>query len=541
MTARLELTWPNKDKFLLSPRDDAGKPIWVERDHPAAHEVRITDFTTAVGDVDANDLHSNNLLFVGDSLDTLRVLNDVPEYRRHYRGKIRLAYWDPPFNTGQAFAHYDDWMEHSTWLSFMRERLALGRDLLASDGSIWIHLDDAEAHRMRVLMDEVFGAENFIATVIWQKADSPRNSARHLSVDQDQILVYAKNAEIWRPNRLPRSEEVNAKYTNPDNDPRGPWFGDNLRANKPYSLGLYEVTGPTGKTFTVNAGRYWRISKERFDELEADNRIWWGADGTAFPTYKRFLSDVGDMVPRTLWLNEEVGSNRTSNAEMKALFRGQAAFSTPKPERLMERVIQIATAEGDIVLDVFGGSGTTAAVAHKMGRRWVTSEILADTVDTFTQPRLEKVVNGQDQGGISKTHAWAGGGGFLVVEVGPSMYEATPYGTALAGWATNGRFARAVAGQLGFEWQDGVHAPFCGVRNRMRLAVLDGAVGEEEVRHIVGALGEKERVTIVAKSVLPGAEDLLAKESRGSRIRKAPRDILNNRANARRAQKEATR
>lgn len=537
---RLELTWPNKDQFLLVPKDEDGKPVWVERDHPAAAEVRIHDFDQAVGQVDDANPYGDNLLFTGDSLDVLRILAEVPEFRREYRGKVKLIYLDPPFNTGQVFTHYDDWMEHSTWLSFMRDRLVLAKELLAPDGSIWVHLDDAEVHRMRMLMDEVFGPQNFIATVIWEKADSPRNSARHLSVDQDQVLVFARNADTWRPRRLPRTDEANAIYKNPDGDPRGPWLPGDPYAGKPYSLGSYVITGPTGRHFQPPAGKYWRISEEKFTELDRDGRIYWGPDRSARPSIKRYLSEVGDLVPRTLWKHPDVGSNRTSSNEMRALFPGQNTFSTPKPERLLERVIRIGSDPGDLVLDVFGGSGTTAAVAHKMGRRWVTCEVLPETVATFTQPRLAKVVAGDDGGGITDSVGWTGGGGFRTVTVGPSMYEVTPVGVLLADWATNGRFARAVAGQLGFEWQTKKHAPFCGVRGRMRLAVLDGAVGEEEVRQIVAALGEKERVTVVAKSVLPGAEELLTKLSPGSKVRKAPRDVLAP-ARARRTRKAVAR
>ena len=538
MTARLELTWPNKDKFLLVPKDADGKPVWVEPDHPAAREVRLSDFGAACGDVNEDDPYSDNLLFTGDSLDVLRILAAVPEYARQYRGKVKLVYIDPPFNTGQTFTHYDDWMEHSTWLSFMRDRLLAIKELLSSDGSVWVHLDDAEVHRMRCLMDEVFGAENFVATVTWEKSDSPRNSARFLSVDCDYVMVYAKSADQWRPVRLGRTADVDAKYTNPDDDPRGPWFGDNLRANKPYSLGVYSVVGPTGKSFSVAEGKYWRISKEKFEQLDADGRIWWGSKSDAFPTMKRYLSDVGDMVPRTHWTHPEVGSNRTSSNEIKKLFGPNNPFSTPKPERLLERVIHIGSNPGDIVLDCFGGSGTTAAVAHKMGRRWVTAEIQPDTVATFTSARLQKVVAGEDSGGITESVGWAGGGGFREVGVAPSMYEVTPVGVMLVDWATNGRFARAVAGQLGFEWQTKKHAPFCGVRGRMRLAVFDGAVGVEEARDVVGALGEKERVTIVAKVVLPGVEEYLAEHSRGSRVKKAPRDLLTGKTRVRRARAE---
>ena len=521
---RLELVWPGKDKFLLVPKDADGKPIWVERDHPAASEVRLADFTGLVGEV-PEDSHCANLLVTGDSLDMLRILSEVPEYRSHYRGKVKLVYIDPPFNTGQAFEHYDDWMEHSTWLSFMQDRLLLIRDLLAVDGSVWVHLDDAEHHRMRCLMDEVFGGQNFVETVVWSRADVPRTVAKFLSNDQDAIVVYARDIRSLKLNRLPRDEATNAAFKNQDRDPRGPYRLSPLTATKPYSKGLYAVTGPTGRNFEPPNGRYWAIPQGRFLELVADNRVYWGRSGDAAPMKKTFLSEVGDLVPRSLWHYQDVGSSRIAKYESKVLFGATAAFATPKPERLLERVLRIGSQVDDIVLDCFAGSGTTAAVAQKMGRRWVTSEILPSTVEHFALPRLTKVVAGQDAGGITKAVGWAGGGGFRTVQISTSMYEDTPFGVLLAEWATNGRFARAVAGQLGFELQPET-APLCGVRGRMRLAVIDGAVGTEEVRQIVGALGERERVTIVAKSVLPEAESLLSEVSPGSRIRKAPRDLL---------------
>ncbi len=524
---RVELTWPNKDKFLLSPKDETGKPAWADRSHPAANEVRLVDWTGTCGQVgsDARKV-SDNLLFTGDSLDVLRVLAEHPEFRREYRSKVKCVYIDPPFNTGQAFEHYDDWMEHSTWLSFMRDRLLLIKDLLAEDGSVWVHLDDVEQHRMRCLLDEVFGASNFIATVVWKKADSPRNSARYLSVDQDYIHVYAKNAQVWRPNRLARTAVTDAAYSNPDNDPRGPWTQGDPFANKPYSLGLYEVTGPTGNTFGPPPGRYWRVSKERFEELDRNGQIFWRGGGEARPRIKRYLNEVGDLVPRTAWDYTEVGSNGTSSRELRKLFPKVAVFATPKPEGLLQRVLTIASQPGDTVLDCFAGSGTTAAVAHKMRRRWVTSEILPDTVGTFTGPRLGKVIEGTDPGGITDSSGWLGGGGFRCLAVGPSMYEMADNGMPLlADWATNGRFSSVVAAQLDFDFQDG-EAPFCGHRGRMRLAVLDGAVGPEEVRMLVAALGDDELVTVVAKVVLPGAEEMLGVLSKGSRIRKAPRDVL---------------
>ena len=524
MTARLELVWPGKDKFLLVPKDESGKPVWVERDHPAASEVRLTDVTGSVGEV-PDEPFDANLLFTGDSLDVLRVLAEVPEYRSRYRGKVKLIYIDPPFNTGQAFEHYDDWMEHSTWLSFMRERLVLIRELLAPDGSVWVHLDDAEQHRMRLLMDEVFGPANFIGSAIWKRRNDPRNTATFLSMDHDTVLIYAREAVKCRFNQLPRTAAMDSAYTNPDNDHRGPWRRSDLAARNFYSKGLYAIETPSGKVVDgPPSGSYWRVSQAELERLDTDGRIYWGTKGESRPYLKRFLSEVaGGRVPSSVWHPEEVGFVRNGKEEVRALHGD--VFATPKPEKLLERVVRIASNTGDILLDCFAGSGTTAAVAHKMGRRWVTAEILPSTVEQFTQPRLTKVVHGEDPGGITKAVDWQGGSGFVTVTVGPSMYEDTAYGVVLAEWAQGERFARAVAGQLGFTWQKSAQ-PLCGIRGRMRLAVLDGAVGPEEVRTIVGALAEKERVTIVATAVLPEAEQTLAEISKGSRIRKAPRDLL---------------
>jgi adenine-specific DNA-methyltransferase len=543
VSARLELTWPNKDKFLLVPKDDAGKPVWVEPDHPAAREVRLSDFGASYGEVDENDPWGDNLMFCGDSLDVLRILAEVPEYAKHYRGKVKLVYIDPPFNTGQTFTHYDDWMEHSTWLSFMRDRLLAIKELLSPDGSVWVHLDDAEVHRMRCLMDEVFGAENFVATFPWQKLYARKSNAM-VSVSHDHILCYARDLKSVDINRLPATDELRARYKNPDDDPRGPWqsVSFHVRTDNPAKRTeyRYDITTPSGRVVQPPAGRHWNGKRERYQQLLDQNLLWFGPSGDAVPRLKMFLDEESlGLVPETWWSRDQVGDNNESKSEVQALFPGiHDVFQTPKPERLLERVIHIGSNPGDIVLDCFGGSGTTAAVAHKMGRRWVTTEILPETVATFTSPRLQKVVAGEDSGGITESAGWSGGGGFREVSVAPSMYEVTPVGVMLADWATNGRFSRAVAGQLGFEWQSKKHAPFCGVRGRMRLAVFDGAVGVEEASDVLAALGEKERVTIVAKVVLPGVEEYLAEHSRGSRVKKAPRDLLAGKTRRRRKAEE---
>lgn len=518
---RLTLSWVGKDQALLGTPE--GGYRWVARDDPQVTEVRLLRERGSFGEVDEDP--SSNLLIAGDAHDALRSLASIPEYANEYRGRVKLVYIDPPFNTGQAFQHYDDALEHSVWLTMMRDRLLLIRDLLSSDGSIWVHLDDAEMAYCRVLMDEVFGRTNFIATVVWQKVYSPKNSARHLSVDQDYILIYAKDAERWRPNALPRTSEMDAAYRNPDGDPRGPWKTSDLSANKPYSLGIYPITTPRGRVIQgPPKGRYWAISQLRLQQLDLDGRVWWGERGDNTPALKRFLSEVRGRVPQTLWSYAEVGHNQTGKNEIQALFQATAPFATPKPERLLERVVQIGSNPGDIVLDCFGGSGTTAAVAHKMDRRWVAVELSDETVNTFTRPRLEKVVSGEDTGGISGAVGWEKGGGFRLLKVAPSMYEFADGRTFLAEWAAGRQFAEAVAAQLGFTVEN--IPPFAGTKGRSRLAVIDGVVDEQVVLAVVSRLGDGERAVVVGKGATGEAAELLQKLSSGSRLRKAPGDLI---------------
>lgn len=395
---KLELTWIGKDKRpKLEPRILREDP---EKFYHARH--RVSD----------NDIFDNRLIF-GDNLLALKALE------QEFTGKVKCVFIDPPYNTGSAFTHYDDGLEHSIWLGLMRDRLEIIRRLLAEDGSLWITIDDNEAHYLKVLCDEVFGRVNFVSNLIWEKADSPRNSARQFSTDHDHVLVFSKNPD-WVPRKLQRTEEANSIYSNPDNDQRGPWLPGDPYANKPYSKGQYTITGPTGRQFSPPPGRYWRISEEKLRELDSEGRIWWGPNGSARPSIKRYLSEVGNLVPRTLWSKEDVGSNRTSKNEMRVLFPGDSSFDTPKPERLVERVLSIATNSGDLVLDSFAGSGTTGAVAHKMGRRWIMVE-LGEHCHTHIIPRLKKVIDGEDKGGITETVGWKGGGGFRYYRLAPTL------------------------------------------------------------------------------------------------------------------------
>lgn len=389
------------------------------------------------------DPNTENMLIHGDNLLALKALE------QDFAGKIRCIYIDPPYNTGNAFEHYDDGIEHSLWLSLMKPRLELLRNLLAEDGSIWISIDDDECHYLKVLCDEVFGRKNFVNNVIWEKKYSPQNDAKWLSDSHDHILVYAKNKEIWRPNLLPRTEEMDSRYKNPDNDPRGPWQSDNLTV-KTYSRNCdYEIITPSGRVVNPPAGSCWRVAREKFEEMVKDNRIWFGVNGDNVPRIKRFLSEVRQgSVAKTIWLRDIVGDNQDAKREVKA-FNSDSVFATPKPERLIERILFLGTNPGDLVLDSFLGSGTTAAVAHKMGRRWIGIE-LGEHAYTHCYPRLKAVVDGE-QGGISKAVNWKGGGGFRFYTLAPSLLKKDKFGQWVISKEYNAdMLAAAMAKHMGF-------------------------------------------------------------------------------------------
>ena len=361
------------------------------------------------------------MLIHGDNLLALKALE------AEYSGQIKCIYIDPPYNTGNAFEHYDDGYEHSIWLSLMRDRLEILKNLLADDGSIWISLDDNEQAYCKVLCDEIFGRKNFVCNVIWQKKFSPQNDAKWLSDNHDFIIVYAKNKEIWRPNLLPRSLDMDARYKNLDDDPRGAWTsGDMLRKDVQKS-GLYSVTAPDGTVYNPPSGRSWRFPEYKYKELLADNKIWFGAKGNGVPRIKRFLSDVKQGVTAlTIWLHEEVGHNQDAQKEVRK-FNSIDIFATPKPEKLIHRILTLATNPGDLVLDSFLGSGTTAAVAHKMGRRWIGLE-MGDHIYSHCLPRLKKVIDCEDAGGITKSVKWQGGGGFKFYELGSTLIVTDKHG-----------------------------------------------------------------------------------------------------------------
>ena len=426
---KLELTWIGKEnRPRLEPR------ILIEETAKSYH---------APFRVGENDIFDNRLIF-GDNLLALKALE------QEFAGKIKCIFIDPPYNTGSAFTHYDDGIEHSIWLTLLRDRLEILCNLLMFDGSLWIMIDDNESHYLKILCDEVFGRKNFVANVIWQKKYSPQNDAKWLSDSHDHILIYAKNKEIWRPNPLPRTSEMDARYKNPDNDPRGPWKPADLSV-KTYSESTdYEIITPSGRKVRPPESRCWGISKERLKELTANNRIWFGKTGNNVPSLKIFLSEVQQgTVAKTIWEREEVGDNQDAKKEVKQ-FNPDDVFDTPKPEHLLLRIMQLATSKGDLVLDSFAGSGTTGAVAHKMGRRWIMVE-LGEHCHTHIIPRMQKVINGEDKGGITEAVGWKGGGGFRYYRLAPSLLEKDHFGNWIISKQYNGAMlAEAICKLEGF-------------------------------------------------------------------------------------------
>lgn len=405
---KLELTWIGKHK---RPKLEAR--ILLE-DPEKSYHAKVRSEAAAF----------DNRLIFGDNLLALKALE------QEFTGKVKCVFIDPPYNTGSAFAHYDDGLEHSIWLGLMRDRLEIIKRLLSDDGSLWITIDDNEAHYLKVLCDEVFGRGNFVANAIWQKKYAPQNDAKWLSDNHDHILVYAKNKEIWRPNLLPRTVEAEARYKNPDNDPRGVWKATDFSVKTYSAANDYPIETPTGRVVNPPESRCWVTSKERFEELVADNRIWFGKTGNNVPSLKKFLTEVkGGTTSLTVWLYEEVGHNQDAKKEVKQ-FNSKDVFDTPKPEKLVQRIIHLATNPGDLVLDSFAGSGTTGAVAHKMGRRWIMVE-LGEHCHTHIIPRLQKVIDGEDQGGISKAVNWQGGGGFRYFRLAPTLIVNDKWGNQI--------------------------------------------------------------------------------------------------------------
>jgi adenine-specific DNA-methyltransferase len=413
---KLELTWIGKDnRPKLEPRILLEDPT---KSYHASH--RVTD----------NDVFDNKLIF-GDNLLALKALE------QEFTGKIKCIYIDPPYNTGSAFQHYDDGIEHSLWLTLIRDRLEILRALLSVNGSMWVNLDDNEAHYCKVLCDEIFGRHNFLGNVIWEKSDSPRMDAEFFSSRHDHLLVYAKDREQTAWNRIPVGEDaIPVHYDKVDDNDRKYYLkplramggqGDS-RATRPTLY--FALTAPDGaKIFPKRqdgTDGAWRWNLKKIEE--ESSRIDWiqGRNGWS-PYYRIYADNISGRPPETVWPHGEVGSNRTSKAEIKQLFPELVPFGTPKPERLLQRVLTVASNAGDWVLDSFAGAGTTGAVAHKMERRWIMVE-LGEHCHTHIIPRLQKVADGTDPGGITEAVDWKGGGGFRYYRVAPSLLKTDKWG-----------------------------------------------------------------------------------------------------------------
>jgi adenine-specific DNA-methyltransferase len=363
-----------------------------------------------VGESNAVEVDNpDNLVIKGNNLIVLHGL------RKKYAGRVKQIFLDPPYNTGKDFG-YNDRFNHATWLTFMKNRLEVAKDFLTNDGTLWMTIDSNESHYLKVLADSIFGRENFVDEIIWQRAFSPINLKKTISRSHDTILVYAKNFdENFELNRLPRDSATNERYKNIDNDPRGPWTSGDLSVGPAVEANIYPIITPSGRSVLPPAGYSWRLSQERLKEYTKENRIWFGEDGNNTPRMKRFLSDVKDgVVSTSLWKHEEVGHNQEAKKELKALFP-ENPFGTPKPERLMQRILTLGSNKGDLVMDFFMGSATTPAVAMKMGRRFISIEQM-DYIKTVSVERLKKVIEGE-QGGISKDVNWQGGGSFVYAEL----------------------------------------------------------------------------------------------------------------------------
>ena len=410
---RLELTWIGKEERpRLEPR------IFLEDQELSYHAPK------RVSERDIFD----NILIQGDNLLALKALE------QDFVSRIKCVYIDPPYNTGSAFEQYDDGVEHSIWLSLMRDRLEILQRLLADNGSIWISIDDTEVHYLKVLCDEIFSRANFIANIVWERRTS-RENRRVFSFNHDHLLVYAKNKPLFEQvrNPLPLSSEVLDRHKNPDNDPRGPWQSVSATAQTGHATPsqFYKLRAPNGKVHNPPKGRCWLYTKERMEAEIAVGNIWFGKTGNNAPRIKKFLSEAqknnAGLTPETLWKASDTGTNDTAKKRLMQMFDGHVVFDTPKPEPLVARILQIATNPGEWVLDSFLGSGTTAAVAHKLGRRWIGVE-LGDHAATVCVPRIMKTIDGVGGDEASVFAGWRGGGGVHVYRLASSLLEKDKWG-----------------------------------------------------------------------------------------------------------------
>ena len=394
---------------------------WIGKEAVVKHHKDVPfRLLETVPELSCGDASSGNLMVQGDNLHALKALLPC------YAGQVKCIYIDPPYNTGNEGWAYNDnvnspeirkWLgsvvgkegetldRHDRWLCMMYPRMVLLRQFLREDGAIFVSIDDNEVATLRLMMDEIFRAKNFVATVLWQKIFSPKNSARHLSEDHDYVLIYASNSDTWKPNLLPRHDDATARYKNTDNDVRGPWTSGDLQARNYYSDGTYAITCPSGRVISgPGKGMYWRVSKTNFERLDREERIWWGKSGNNMPRLKRYLSDVKDgVVPQTLWFHSEVGHTQEAKKELLewvTFATSDDVFITPKPTRLLQRILQIATDKDSLILDSFAGSGTTGHAVLKQNaadggnRRFILVEMDDKIATGITAERIRRVSQG---------------------------------------------------------------------------------------------------------------------------------------------------
>ncbi|MCZ2721074.1 site-specific DNA-methyltransferase [Marinomonas sp. 15G1-11] len=507
---KLELIWIGKDKLpRLEPR------IFLE-----SKEYSYFNVSEDIGQDGGQDF--SNLLIKSDNLLALKALE------QDFTGKVKCIVIDPPYNTGSAFSHYDDGLEHSMWLTLMRDRLVLLYQLLSDDGSLWITIDDNESHYLKVMCDEIFGRGNFVTDITWQRKYSVSNNFKGIASICDRILVYRKSDKFVN-NLLPRTEDSVARYKNPDNDPRGPWKSvDYLNQATPEKRPnlCYDIINPNTGEVIKNTKKAWKYDRETHRKHVEEKRIWWGVNGTnTTPAVKLFLSEVRDgMTPHNWWPHEDVGHTDEAKKEIIQLFGRQDVFDTPKPERLIQRILTIATNPGDLVLDSFAGSGTTGAVAQKMGRRWIMVE-LGDHCETHIVPRIKKVIDGEDQGGISKAVNWQGGGGFRYLRLAPSLLQKDEWGN----WVINKEYnaemlSAAMCKHMGFTyapsetqfWNHGYST------ETDFIYVTTGSLAYDQLKRISEDVGEDRTLLICCKAFMSeGAE------FPNLTIKKIPQLILN--------------
>lgn len=474
------------------------------------------------------DADNSNLLIQGDNLDALKTL--LP----YYKGRVKCIYIDPPYNTRSAFEHYDDNLEHAQWLAMIYPRLVLLRELLSDDGSIWINLDEHEGHYLKILGDTIFGRANFVRQITWQKKYSVSNNFKGIASITDLIFVWQKS-DKFKNNLLPRSEEAEARYINPDHDPRGPWKSVdylNQASVKQRPNLVYDIENPVTKSIVKNGPKAWKYDAEAHAKHVAEKRLWWGLKGeNTVPALKLFLSEVrAGMTPHNWWPHTEVGHTDEAKKESIALFGREDAFETPKPERLLQRIISLASNPGDLVLDSFVGSGTTAAVALKMDRRFVGID-LGDHAATHCVPRLRKVIEGE-QGGISKAVDWQGGGGFRFYRLGEPVFD--DQGRIRAGIKFPALAAHVWFSETGLPYAGAADSLFLGNHSGRGFALLyNGILGDKSVTGgnvLTGALltsirtlaGHDGPLTIYGEASRIGAARLKAE---GVTFKQTPYDV----------------